>query len=249
LTGALWKLKHGFRGQPSSTEQKRPIIREFGRLLLLVSAGLTVLFFTLSAASIPSSTILARYLHCLLISLPACIWPLWLGARKVEVSVSLLAKIKVALSRGMLFLIFIVFLAGSIAAILDTNTARIVEQQQEAMINKLESMNIKHFYTDDYWTCYRIAFASNEKLPCAIIGSDLLANRNRYWPYVLQVQADSHGAYVLPMNDPHTPLIVRNAHLTNGNCRRVDLYGYVIYRPSSTTKMARMQQTRCYSEN
>jgi len=112
------------------------------------------------------------------------------------------------------------------------------------MIKKLESMNIKHFYTDDYWTCYRIAFASSEKITCAVIESNLLpsgANRNRYWPYVLQVQADPHAAYVLPMNDSHTPFIVRNAHLANRNYLRVDLYGYFIYQPDSTVKMATMR--------
>jgi hypothetical protein len=73
---ALLKLKHYFRQQPSSSEQKYTIIREFARLMLLFSAGITVLFFTLSAASIPSSAGNSRYLHCLLISIPASIWPL-----------------------------------------------------------------------------------------------------------------------------------------------------------------------------
>jgi len=228
---ALWKLKHDFRGQLSSSEQKCNIVREFARIMLLVSMGITVLFFTLSTASIPSSAGNARYLHCLLISLPAIIWPLWIGARMIEPSVALLAKIKVALSRGMLLLIFIMFLAGTIAAFFDIHAISSIDQQREAVLNKLESMNIKHFYTDDYWTCYRIAFASRENITCAVIGSDLLpsSTRNRYWPYVLQVQADPHVAYLLPGNDPQTPFIVRNGHLANGNYLGVELYGYVIY--------------------
>ena len=231
---ALWKLKHDFREQPSSSEQKCSIIRECARIMLLVSAGITVLFFTLSTASIPSSTGNSRYLHCLLISLPAFIWPLWIGARMIEPPVALLAKIKVALSRGMLLLIFIMFLAGTIATFFEIHASISIDQQHEEVINKLESMNIKHFYTDDYWTCNRIAFASSEKITCAVIGSDLLpnrTNRNRYWPYVLQVQADPHAAYLLPRNDPQTPFIVRNAHLANGNYLGVELYGYVIYQP------------------
>lgn len=230
---ALWKLKHDFREQPSSSEQKRTIIREFARLMLLVSVWITVLFFTLSASSIPSSAGNARYLHCLLISLPAFIWPLWIGARMVAPSIALLVKIKVALSRGMLLLIFIMFLAGTTAAFFDIHAISSIDQQHEAVINKLESMNIMHFYTDDYWTCYRIAFASREKITCAVIGSDLLSgNANRYWAYVLQAQADPHVAYLLPENNPQTPLIVRNAHLANGNYLNVELYGYVIYQPS-----------------
>jgi hypothetical protein len=231
---ALLKLKHDFREQPSSSEQKRTIIREFASLMLLVSTGITLLFFTLSAASIPSSAGNARYLHCLLISIPAFIWPLWIGARTVKPPVALLTKIKVALSRGMLLLIFIAYLAGTIAAFFDIHATSSIDQQQEAVLNKLESMDIKHFYTDDYWTCYRIAFASREKITCAVIGSDLLPSnpsRNRYWPYVLQVQADPHAAYLLSIKDPQTSLIMRNAHLTNGNYLNVELYGYVIYQP------------------
>ncbi len=231
---ALWRLQHYFREQPSSSEQKRTIIREFACLMLLFSAGITVTFFTLSSPSIPSSAGNARYLHCLLISLPAFIWPLWIGARTVKPPVALLTRIKVALSRGMLLLIFIAFLAGTIAAFFDIHDISSIDQQHEAVLNKLEGMGIKHFYTDDYWTCYRIAFASREKITCAVIGSDLLTsnpNRNRYWPYVLQVQADPHAAYLLPINDPQTPFIVRNAHLANGNYVGVELYGYVIYQP------------------
>jgi len=231
---ALLKLKHYFRQQPSSSEKKRIIIREFARLMLLVSAGITVLFFTLSASSIPSSAGNSRYLHCLLISIPAFIWPLWIGARTIKPPVALLTKIKVALSRGMLLLIFIAFLAGTIAVLFDIHAISSIDQQHEAVLKKLESMDIKHFYTDDYWTCYRIAFASSEKITCAVIGSDLLPskpNRNRYWLYVLQVQADLHAAYLLFIKDPQTPSIIRNAHLTNGNYLNVVLYGYVIYQP------------------
>ena len=231
---ALWKVKHDFRGQSSSSERKNTIIREFARLMLLVSAGITVLFFTLSASSIPSSAGNARYLHCLLISIPAFIWPLWIGARTIKPPEALLTKITAALSRGMLLLIFIAFLVGTIAAFFDIHAISSIDQQHEAVLNKLESMDIKHLYTDDYWTCYRIAFASREKITCAVIGSDLRPgglNRNRFWPYVLEVQADPHAAYLLPMNESQTQFIVRNAHLANGNYLNVEMYGYVIYQP------------------
>jgi hypothetical protein len=229
----LWRLKHSFHEHSSSSEQKRAIICEFAHLMLLVSAGLTVLFFILSASSIPSSAGNARYLHCLLISLPAFIWPLWTGGTSlIEPSEAFLVKLKVVLSSVMLVLIFVVFLAGTLAAFFDIHTVRSIELQHDAVIQKLESMHIKHFYTDDYWTCYRIAFASRERVTCATIGSHLLLkDDNRYWPYVLQVQADPHAAYVLPLNDPETPVIVRNAHLANGKYLRSVLYGYVIYKP------------------
>jgi len=231
---ALVNVNQSFRQQPSSSEQRPTLIRESARLLLLVSAGITLLFFTLSAASIPSSAGNSRYLHCLLISMPAFLWPLWLGARTVKPPVALLIKLKVAVSRAMLLLIGIAFLAGTIAAFGDSQAIRGIEQQQEAVLHQLESLHIKHFYTEDYWTCYRIAFASREQITCAVIGSNLfprIPSRNRYWPYVLQVQTDPHAAYLLALKDPQTPLIIRNAHLTNGNYLNVESYGYLIYQP------------------
>jgi hypothetical protein len=150
----------------------------------------------------------------------------------IEPSEAFLAKLKVVLSSVMLILIFVMFLAGTLAAFFDIHTVRGIEQQHDAVMLKLESMHIKHFYTDDYWTCYRIAFASRERVTCATIGSHLLLkDDNRYGPYVLQVQADPHVAYVLPLNNLQTRVIVRNAHLANGNYLRAVLYGYIIYDP------------------
>lgn len=225
---ALLKVK------PFLREQKQTIIREFARLMLLVSAGMTVLFFTLSASSIPPSAGNARYLHCLLISIPALIWPLWTAARQVESSLALLTKLKVALQRAMLLLILLAFLAGTIATFFDVPAVRSIDQQYQAVLNKLTRMDIKHFYTEDYWTCYRIAFASSDTITCAVIESNLVLGthyRNRYQPYVAQVQADAHAAYLLPLSDPRTSSIVQNAHLTNGNYLKVELDGYVIYQP------------------
>jgi hypothetical protein len=229
---ALWKCKQSFRGPSLSTEHKLPIIRESARLMLLVSAGTTILFFTLSAASIPSSAGNARYLHCLLISIPAMLWPLWLGASKVEPPGVVRAKIKVALSRGLLLLIGIVCVVGMLAAFEDVSAVVPIEQQRQAMILQLERLQIRHFYTDDYWTCYRMAFASRETITCAVIGTDLRpsgSDRNRYWPYVGQVQADAQAAYVFTVADPQTPRMVGKAHLANGQYLRIDLSGYVIY--------------------
>ena len=228
----LWTGQQGVGGQPSAAEHSHSMRRESARLLLLGSAGLTVLVFTLSAASIPSSSVLARYLHCLLISVPAVLWPLWRGASKLTAAGGLRASSRVVVSRALLLLVAIVCVAGTLAALQDVPAVRLIEQQRQAMLLQLERRHIRHFYTDDYWTCYRMAFASGEAITCAVIDADLRpsgSNRNRYGPYVGQVQADRHAAYVLPLADAHTPWIVRNAHLANGHYLRLDLPGYVIY--------------------
>ena len=228
----LWTGQQGVGGQPSAAEHSHSMRRESARLLLLGSAGLTVLVFTLSAPSIPSSAGNARYLHCLLISVPAVLCPLWRGASKLTAAGGLRASSRVVVSRALLLLVAIVCVAGTLAALQDVPAVRLIEQQRQAMILQLERRHIRHFYTDDYWTCYRMAFASGEAITCAVIGADLRpsgSNRNRYGPYVGQVQADRHAAYVLPLADAHTPWIVRNAHLASRHYLRLDLPGYVIY--------------------
>ena len=228
----VWTGQQGVSGQPSAAEHSHSMRRESARLLLLGSAGLTVLVFTLSAPSIPSSAGNARYLHCLLISVPAVLWPLWRGASKLTAAGGLRASSRVVVSRALLLLVAIVCVAGTLAAVQDVPAVRLIEQQRQAMLLQLERRHIRHFYTDDYWTCYRMAFASGEAITCAVIGADLRpsgSNRNRYGPYVGQVQADRHAAYVLPLADAHTSWIVRNAHLASGHYLRLDLPGYVIY--------------------
>jgi len=229
----LWKLRYHFREQPSTSEEKRTIIREFARLMLLASAAITLLLFTLSTAPAVWPATYSRYLHCLLIATPAIIWPLWVVASAIEPPTALFAKIKVAFGRGMLVLIGVAFLAGTIGIFSYVPLANDVTQQQEALVNKLESMGVKHIYTGDYWSCNRVAFQSKEQIVCDVLDSNLKpsTNRNRYWPYVLVVQADPHAAYVLPVTDPETPLIVQNAHLTSKGYLRVDFEGYVIYQP------------------
>jgi hypothetical protein len=234
---SLWKLRYLFREQPSFSEEKGTIIREFARLMLLASAAITLLLFALSTAPAfwPATT--SRYLHCLLIATPAIIWPLWLAASAIRPPTALFAKIRVAFGRGMLMLIGIAFVVGTISIFSNVSLANAVTQQQESLVIKLESMGIKHFYTDDYWSCNRVAFQSREQIVCDVIDPDLKPNAslNRYWPYVLMVQSDPHAAYVLPVADPGTTPIVQNAHLASQNYMRFVFDGYLIYLPLQTS--------------
>jgi hypothetical protein len=231
----VWKLRYLFREQPSFSEEKGTIIREFARLMLLASAAITLLIFALSTSPAVHPATYSRYLHCLLIATPAIIWPLWVAASAIGPPTALFAKIRVAFGRGMLMLIGVAFVVGTISIFSNVPLANAVTQQQETLVNKLESMGIKHIYTDDYWSCNRVAFQSREQIVCDVINPDLkpsAPDRNRYWPYVLQVQADPHAAYVLPVADPGTTPIVQNAHLASQNYLRVDFEGYVIYQPT-----------------
>ena len=230
----VWKLRYFFREQPSFSEEKGTTIREFARLMLLASAAITLLIFALSTIPAVSPATSSRYLHCLLIATPAFIWPLWVAASTSGPPTALFAKIRVAFGRGMLMFIGVAFVVGTISTFSNVPLANAVTEQQEALVNKLESMGIKHIYTGDYWSCNRVAFQSREQIVCDVINPDLKpsSDRNRYWPYVLIVQSDPHASYVLPVADPNTTPIVQNAHLASQNYLRVDFEGYVIYQPT-----------------
>ncbi len=64
-----------------SLEERQQTVIEFARLMLLLSAAITIALFVTSptAAVRPWST---RYLVGLLIALPAVLWPLWQGMKK-----------------------------------------------------------------------------------------------------------------------------------------------------------------------
>ncbi|HUY79362.1 MAG TPA: hypothetical protein VMV29_21510 [Ktedonobacterales bacterium] len=72
-----------------------------------------------------------------------------------------------------------------------------VEDQQ--IIAFLDAHHITAFY-GDYWTCYRLAFESNERAICAVRGGDpphtLDLTANRYAPYVQTLAHTAHPAYI-----------------------------------------------------
>ena len=186
------------------------------RLMLLCSAALTLYLYVSSpiSAAFPSNS---RYLIGLLISTPALIWPLWSLAGDNGVTSQRvhsenndlsrntrfpfafnIATVKIAVRRGVLVLIGILLLVGTMNAFLEIPTVQAYNQQQDALIHELTRMKITHFYTD-YWTCDSIVFLSKEHIICSSIDNALRPHYNRYLPYVATVKSDPNSAYVFPL--------------------------------------------------
>jgi hypothetical protein len=234
-------------GQLWTTREKQAVIRDFARLMLLCSAALTLYLFVSSpiSAAFPSTS---RYLIGLLISTPVLISPLWglvhdNGTTSQRVpsendlsknvrfpSVLNFATLKIALRRGVLLLIGILLLVGTINAFREIPTVHAYNQQQDALIHDLTRLKITHFYTD-YWTCDSIVFLSKEHLICGSVDDALLLHYNRYLPYSAAVKADPNAAYVFPNGASQIPSIAKKAALSAGHYRRFVLDGYVIYQP------------------
>ena len=244
----LWKLRNRTPGQLWTTREKQAVVRDVARLILLCSAALTLYLFVSSpiAAAFPSTS---RYLIGLLISTPALISPLWglsldrdTTSQRVHSENNDLSKnvrfqfalnfatLKIALRRGVLLLIGIALLVGTINAFFEIPVVQVYNHQQDALIHDLTRMNITHFYTD-YWTCNSIVFLSKEHIICSSVDNALRPHYNRYLPYVALVKADPYAAYVFPLGASQIPSLATKVAHSPGHYQRFILYGYLIYQP------------------
>src|SRR5450432_746964 len=203
---ALYSLKPYWRQVRSaqwSPEEKPFVVRQVGRLALLAVSAITFGLFALSpnAALFPVAT--SRYLIGLLVTTPALLWPLWIGVNAVkplalriaQVTVAVrLAYLSVVLRRGILLLIGISFLLGTIntftgifptppvTANQDIFATQAIDQHlnvpdtirynqdEHGIISRLRALHISYIYSD-YWTCDRLIFQTREALSCSTIGT------------------------------------------------------------------------------
>jgi hypothetical protein len=215
--------------------QYQVLVRYVARLLLLGGVVLAICVYILSSAPVDQPGFHARYLVSLLIATPALIYPLWNAAIKFR-PVQTFERIKVYACRSILTLIWLLLLVGTIIAFSEVPAARSAEQQRQDLIRNLVRIGATHFYTD-YWTCYNLIFASNGRVVCAILESDLQPWDNRVPGYLDTVEADPHAAFVLPLDTDMLPLNYHDlpaverkvAQAGPGKYQRYEFDGYVVY--------------------
>ena len=142
------------------------------------------------------------------------------------------ATFNVALRRGVVLLIGIVLLVGTIGAFLEIPAVQANNRQQDVLIQGLLRIKATHIYTD-YWTCDSIAFLSKEQIKCAVVTSllQLDTRNNRYPPYKTIVTHDPNSAYVFPPGSNMIPAIDLRAARSPGHYRQFVFGGYVVYQP------------------
>lgn len=227
----LWQLHH----QPQAStglpvERRTVVIRLFARLMLLGSAALALTAYALSSAPMGWPGIHARYVIGLLIITPAIISPLWSGISSIKLPPGALTRVKVVISGGMLLLIGILLLIGTIEAFSEIPLAQTLNQRQDALVNDLLRIHATHIYTD-YWTCDSLIFQSKEQIICVVVDNALKTdvNHNRYKPYIPVVSADPHATYAFPIGSPQAASMVRKAALPGAHYRCFIFDGYVVY--------------------
>jgi hypothetical protein len=238
----LWKLRKWFPVESGSSLQRQTFICHFARLMLLGSAGLTLLQFT----SGPISAVYpeySRYLFGLLIATPALIAPLWglsheshqehsSASARYPLAINLVT-VSLVLRRGILLFIGVVLLMGTISVFYEIPTAQAVYQQQDALIRDLLRIKATHIYTTDYWTCNRLAFLSKEQIICAVVNDRLQDIGTRPPRYYSIVKADPHSVIMFPIGSALASATAKSVALSAGRYQRFVFDGYVVYQPVS----------------
>jgi hypothetical protein len=177
--------------------ERYSVILQSMRLLLLMSASLTLLVYLHSQSVLDKPGVSARYLIGLWISIPALLWPAWVGSWSL--AKTKVARIRCALCQSFLVMLLIISGAGSYLALSEIALAHVDEVGEQSFIHTLLQNHLTHIYTD-YWTCYRLAFESRERVMCAVMNwasnGEPEITMNRYKPYVKSVEDASEVAYV-----------------------------------------------------
>lgn len=228
---ALWQLLllRRARGHSWFEEQRLVAVNHFARLMILFSAGLTLLLYVDSPLSglKPWST---RYLVGLLIALPAVLWPLWLDFNDLKLLLRKNAKRLMAFKQGVLVLISLTILAGTVATFASLPSVEADNQQQKALVQDLLRIGATRVYVE-YWTGYRLMFQSQEQIICAIPHGLIGPGRERYHHYYMTVSADTHATYLFPQGSPDAIVFAKSIVHSRQHYQRLFFDGYVAYRP------------------
>jgi hypothetical protein len=210
-------------------EERHSLVLHSARLMLLGSAMLALLFYTFSDAPVDWPGIHARYLIGLLIATPAIFWPLWSAICATGSYMANFARVRKLASAAILILIGGMLLLGTVLTFGELPSARAANWRQQDLITHLLSIGATHIYTD-YWTCNRIAFASQERIICGVLGGTLQPSHNREPHYYSIVSHDPHTAYVVDSGS-HSLAVQRKLTLAGVRYHRFAFDGYIIYQP------------------
>jgi hypothetical protein len=217
----IWRAKRRIALLLTDPQSTKPIIR----LVLLSCAALSFLLYINNPYSALSPLPTTRYLITMVISAPALLWPLW---QPFEQS---LYQPSVALRSLCLLLLLIIGAAtasGTLTSLSDLKDTAAFYHQQDDLIAHLQTHHATHIYSD-YWTCNLLIFRSDEHIICGSLDEQLRPNQNRYPPYLQEVQAVAHPAYVFQANSPQAQLLIRLVRQRHLHNQHFTSDGYVIY--------------------
>jgi hypothetical protein len=204
--------------------------RLYGRLAMLISAGLTVAAFAASPTPGVAPANNVRYLIGILVATPALIAPL----RALFPTAPRLAR---AVRAGSLGVVVLTLTLGTVQAFRDATHGQ-NETASRQLVNALQHKGISHLYAG-YFDCGRLTFISREQIICAVLfqgpRDSLRPGFDRYLAYRATVEADPAAAYLFRSGDP------RNETLARSTCRwqnHWDMLGYELWQPAEPCGVA-----------
>ncbi len=196
---------------PDDTGQRA---RYLGRLMLIIGLGLTVLQFVITRSSYINANTSTRYISNIYLCIPLIVDPLcqlslpllrWIKTRFQRIALLPRPHASAFFALSLLFTLFAINIAGAVNALQEAGNTQSfgipAGQRDTHLINFLETHKATRFYTT-WWVCYRLMFASQERLDCYIVSNTdvfLPGNFNRVPAYAAGVAATSHPAYVFDM--------------------------------------------------
>jgi 4-amino-4-deoxy-L-arabinose transferase-like glycosyltransferase len=212
----------------SASEERQEVIRQCGRLMLLASAGLTLVLYATSPTSATGPVTTFRYLTCMLLAVPAILWPVWQGLSTQKISLNWRSKGALLLRGALLLLVTTTLVTGTVRTFMQIPTAQVVYQRQEILVQDLLHVGATRVYAD-YWTCNILTFLSREKIICSALDEQLNPGYDRYMPYRFIVRAAPHPAYVFLPGTKQIEAIKKRVNLASSHYRHYIFEGFVVY--------------------
>ncbi|MGA4729985.1 hypothetical protein ACPB67_21410 [Micromonospora taraxaci] len=203
------------------------------RLALVLAAVATVGAYTVSSSAGLTPVESSRYLSCLLISLPALLWPVWTVARDGLRQVANGRRaVRTTLARSVA-VVLLVATVGTAAhatwrAAQTAPATRAAEARHAELVGTLRQLGVRHVRAG-YWTCNRLTFASAERVVCAVVDDDLRPGFDRYPAYRREVDEAAAPAWVAPAGSPLADVLDERQRA--GNLDLVTIDGWRIYLP------------------
>jgi hypothetical protein len=204
-----------FRTQPDR-------VRAAGRLALVGAALVSLLVYARSNAAGNTPMESGRYLHCLLISTPAILWPLWTlrGRTTRWLGVAGLAVVCA----------FSLVATGMVVRELPRIAA--VDDRQVGLLAELDRRGVTDVYSE-YWTCDYVAYISAERVRCAVIAADLTPGFDRYQPYEKAVAAAPTRTFALPTGSAESQAVREYLDSRDLAYTAAEVSGYDLYQPAT----------------
>ncbi|GCE48350.1 hypothetical protein KTH_32190 [Thermosporothrix hazakensis] len=222
---AVWRHRAIFRSQDA--EKRELFILKSARVMVLLSACLTFGQYITSTHGAVYPVTSARYLSCLLDTMPAIFWPVWVGAGRLFKAINWKQRALGIVSSILLAILFVTFVRGTIGTIRDVPDAYRNYQQRDRLVNHLLSIGATRIYSE-YWTCNDLIFHSKEQIICSVLYPNLRPGLTRYRPYQAMVDQAPVKAYIFPKSAEHLKALEKKMQGTNYK-KEIFEDRYVIY--------------------